>query len=149
MHVSVAHALASLVAGIGYQAVPGPIDTLRGGQPGRHLEDLTGECGIGQRDRRHVVVVLRRDDEDVNRRFRIDVAESKDSIGACHDVGRDVTCDDGAEQAVAHGVILARPQRSVDDSTIPAATVPAVEVRRTVGPSRAGSAPAAANDERS
>jgi len=61
---------------------------------------LGEDVGVVLTDLRERGDVLLRDQQDVRRRLRLDVAEPQDRVGLVHDVGRDLPDDDLAEEAV-------------------------------------------------
>ena len=70
-------------------------------------EQLRRQRRVDMRERRHVVMVVPRDHEDVHRRLRIDVVERHDPLAFMDEGRRDFSGGDLAEQA-AHGVIVFR-----------------------------------------
>ena len=63
-------------------------------------QHLGGQRRVALGERRDVGVVLLRDDQDVHRRLRVDVAEGERGVGLPDHGGRDLPGDDAAEQAV-------------------------------------------------
>jgi hypothetical protein len=73
-------------------------------------QDLAREAAVGRRECRDVRMVRLRDHQDVYGRLRHDVAERERRVRLVHDVRRDLTGDDAAEQAVSHLAMIFSPR---------------------------------------
>lgn len=124
--VHVEDGLARIGAGVKYQP-PAGADALGCRDVGRDRRKLTRECRIFRRQGADILEMLTRYDEQVGRGAWRDVAEHDDSLGLVHEVRRDFTGDDPAEQAVGHrgprGLVKYRPAMPPRPSN-PAATTP-------------------------
>lgn len=107
MDVSMTHRLASFEAGVGHEAVTGLGHALLPGHLRGEREHLRGESWVSLCHRRHIVVMVRRDDEHVHGCLGLDIAEGDRAITARDDLSGDVARADAAEEAIGHGVILA------------------------------------------
>lgn len=108
MEVGMADRLAAFPARVGDEAMARGVDALLASDLGGDSDHLASEGGIGVRDGGQVIVVSQRNDEHVHGSLGFDVAEGEHALGPGHDVGRNVTGGDTAEQAVGHVDILAR-----------------------------------------
>jgi len=68
---------------------------------------LGQQAGIGAGERGQVRIVILGDDQDMRGRLGIDITKCEGTATFSHPLGRDVTRDDLAEEAVGHGAIVA------------------------------------------
>src|ERR1700722_7921831 len=106
VRVHVTHRLAAVGAGVEHDPVPAVGHSLRDRDPvglGRHLGQ---QAPGGRRHGGQVGVVLTRDDQDMDRGLRVDIAERYSAL-ALHDfLRRDLTGNDAAKETLRHRVIL-------------------------------------------
>jgi hypothetical protein len=113
VEVHVVHRLAGLRAGVGDEAVARlgaavADQALLERHRLRPGDDLAEQSRVGGDQRGRGGVVLLGDHQHVRRRLRVDVAEGEDAVGLVDDVGRDLTGDHAAEEAVGHVRSLGR-----------------------------------------
>lgn len=112
VHVGMPHGLATILTGIGDEAVTGDVDALLAGDLRGEPEDFGREPGVCLGDGRHVREVLKGDHQDVHRGLGFDVTEGNRTVSPRDDLGWDVARGDPAKKAFAHAVILTWNRRS-------------------------------------
>lgn len=97
VNMSVEDELATLGAGVGDESIA-PIETLLLGDPPRERHEVGELAGVlGQLD--EILHVPARDEQDVGRSLRVDVAEGERQLRLIDDPGGDLALENGAEQA--------------------------------------------------
>lgn len=101
--MEVADRLTPVAADIGDDPVAALSDPLGCGKPLGHVQESRPQDIVRWSQIRRRSDVLTRDDQEVRRSLRVDVAEGDNQVVLVDEAGWDVPAGDGAEETVGHG----------------------------------------------